>query len=124
MKCIEVEVEQVPLHRHPKNEQDYSPAKQLQQHAALRMAELGAAGEAEGHRGADDEQEERHDQVIGSKTFPAGVFELMFCLGDPGGIGLRNHCKYGEGKFVSADDPKHIEPAEGIERENAGGRNV
>src|SRR5689334_137596 len=81
------------------------------------MTKLGTASKAERHCCADDKQEQRHDQVVAREPDPARVVELMLPLLDPSGF--RQHREDSEDELAATDNPKHIETAERVERENA-----
>ena len=67
------------------------------------------------HR-AHQEQEEREDQVVEPEPLPLDVLELLgerrCALGAP-------PLAEGARELVAADDPEHVEAAEGVDREQA-----
>ena len=75
---------------------------------------LGQEREGDGHPG--DEHEQGEDEVVEVEAGPFDVLEL-----DRPGAGPAPVRHFGQGpeEGVAADDPEHVETAQGVEREQA-----
>ena len=68
---------------------------------------------------ADQEQEQREDQVVEPEAFPLDVLELL-----AEAQGLRRAPPFAQRPrdLVAADDPEHVEAPQGVDRGQALGR--
>jgi hypothetical protein len=99
-------------------------AAEIEQEASANDAfeGLGAAvalerfGEGKDERYTDNEYEEGKNQVVEMESFPVSVFELI-C--EKFGERCRRHVLKGQDEGACADDPEHVEAAEGIDGNEA-----
>ena len=105
----EVEVQNAVDHQAQKNEHD-SPANDppMQLRRAVPLGKMGGEGKGDGH--ADDEHEQRKNQIVERKTVPLRVFSV------PEGDRAKRFRATQHGKrlqhVLSADDPEHVEAAQ------------
>ena len=80
-----------------------------------------AAVQREGQDDSDQQQKQRIDHVLEVKTFPAHMFQLV--LDEKGGFVGPDAGQSGK-NVPAANNPEHVESAQGVNREDAAGRRL
>jgi len=103
---------------HAEDEEDESPAEDFSDEFAFGRPLVKGGSQRIGGRDAADEDEEGEDEVVGGEAVPVGMVELV---GE--GLPEGGSAGFGEGveDFLGADDPEHVEAAEGVEGGEAWG---